>query len=62
MALTKLRGNIISTGTISNVKIENGTITNDKIKDGTIENSKLATPPSAGISTGKSIAMAIVFG
>lgn len=59
MALTKLRGNIVSTGTITNVKIENGTITNDKIKDGTIANSKLASP---GASTGKAIAMAIVFG
>ena len=62
MALTKLRGNIVSTGTISNAKIEDGTITGDKIKDGTIANSKLTTPPSAGITTGKSIAMAIVLG
>ena len=72
MALTKLRGNIVSTGTISNAKIEDGslanvklldgTITGDKIKDGTIANSKLTTPPSPGVTTGKSIAMAIVFG
>jgi len=72
MALTKLRGNIITAGTVSKTEIENLTVTADKIADltitnakianGTIENSKLATPPSAGITTGKSIAMAIVFG
>ena len=49
MALTKLRGNIVSTGTITNAKIEDGSITNAKLK----------TP---GATTGKAIAMAIVFG
>ena len=49
MALTKLRGNIISTGTVSNAKIEEASITNDKLK----------IQPA---STGKSIAMSIVFG
>jgi len=49
MALTKLRGNIISTGTISNAKIE----------DGSILNTKLKVSPA---TTGKAIAMSIVFG
>lgn len=49
MALTKLRGNIISTGTISNAKIEDGSITDTKLK----------TTPT---TTGKAIAMSIVFG
>ena len=59
MALTKLRGNIITAGTVSKIELENQTITNDKIADGTIQNAKLASP---GASTGKAIAMAIVFG
>ena len=49
MALTKLRGNIVSTGTITNAKIEDGSITFAKLK----------TTPA---TTGKAIAMAIVFG
>ena len=48
MALTKLRGNIISAGTITNAKIE----------DSSIQNAKLASP----FTTGKAIAMSIVFG
>ena len=69
MALTKLRGNIITAGTVSKTEIENLTVTADKIADltitnakiaeGTIANSKLASP---GATTGKAIAMAIVFG
>ena len=78
MALTRLRGNIISdnsiTGSlqiaplsivgsklqaniIASDKIIANTIINDDIADGTIENVKLASP----FSTGKAIAMAIVF-
>ena len=48
MALTKLRANIISVGTITNAKIE----------DSSIQNTKLAAP----FTTGKAIAMSIVFG
>ena len=58
MALTKLRGNIITAGTVSKIELENKTITNDKIADSTIQNTKLASP----FTTGKAIAMSIVFG
>ena len=59
MALTKLRGNIVSASTLTGVKFEAGSITNDQIKDGTIATNKLAVAPT---STGKAIAMSIVFG
>jgi len=59
MALTRLRGNIISASTLTGVKFENGSITNDQIKTGTIATDKLAVAPA---STGKAIAMSIVFG
>lgn len=59
MALTKLRGNIITAGTVSKIELENLTITNDKIAEGTIANSKLTVAPA---TTGKAIAMSIVFG
>jgi len=49
MALTKLRGNIIATGTVSNASIQLNTIADNK----------LATAP---FSTGKAIAMSMVFG
>ena len=48
MALTRLRANIIA----------NGTVTNAKIEDSSIQNAKLAAP----FTTGKAIAMSLVFG
>ena len=49
MALTTLRGNIIATGTVSNASIQVGSIADNK----------LVTAP---FSTGKAIAMSMVFG
>tara|TARA_R110000824_G_scaffold102759_3_gene244555 strand:+ start:3205 stop:3351 length:147 start_codon:yes stop_codon:yes gene_type:complete len=48
MALTKLRGNIIATGTVSNSSIQLNTIANNKL--------------AAPFTTGKAIAMSMVFG
>ena len=48
MALTKLRGNIIATATVSNAKIANTSIQKDKL--------------AAPFTTGKAIAMSMVFG
>lgn len=48
MALTKLRGNIIATGTVSNASVQLNTIADNK----------LATP----FTTGRAIAMSMVFG
>ena len=55
-------GNIIVTYRsyiISKIVPAEGTVTDSSIANGTITNAKLATP---GASTGKAIAMAIVFG
>jgi hypothetical protein len=59
----------VANGAIVSVDLATGSVTGDKlgltavnannIVDGTITNAKLATP---GASTGKSIAMSIVFG
>lgn len=49
---------VVSDDTITTAKIQNAAITNDKIADNTISNSKLTTP----FTTGKAVAVAIVFG
>lgn len=48
----------IAANAVTTAKIQNAAITNDKIADSTISNSKLTTP----FTTGKAVAVAIVFG
>ena len=69
IAPTTITGNLLASATITGDKIGSAAVTGDKIGltainannivDGTITNAKLASP---GATTGKAIAMAIVFG
>lgn len=58
MALTKLQSNGIAAAAITSAALAPNTITADDIADGSITDNKLVTPP---FSTGKAIAMSIVF-
>ena len=59
IAPTTLTGNLLASATITGDKIGLTAINANNIVDATITNAKLATP---GATTGKAIAMAIVFG
>jgi len=59
IAPTTLTGNLLASATITGDKIGLTAINANNIVDGTITNAKLASP---GATTGKAIAMAIVFG
>ena len=58
IGLTAINANNIVNGTITGNKIGQTAINANNIVDGSITNTKLATP----FTTGKSIAMSIVFG
>ena len=58
MALTKLQSNGIAVGAVTTTALGANVVTDAKILDATISNDKLANP----FSTGKAIAMSIVFG
>jgi hypothetical protein len=59
IAPTTITGNLLASATITGDKIGLTAINANNIVDATITNAKLASP---GASTGKAIAMAIVFG
>ena len=59
IGLTAITSNLIATGAVTGNKIGLTAINANNIVDATITNAKLATP---GATTGKAIAMAIVFG
>jgi hypothetical protein len=59
IAPTTLTGNLLASATITGDNLGLTAINANNIVDGTITNAKLASP---GASTGKAIAMAIVFG
>lgn len=59
IGLTAITSNLIASAAITGDKIGLTAINANNIVDGTITNAKLASP---GASTGKAIAMAIVFG
>lgn len=56
-----ISGNFIGTGSITATQIADGTITAAKITNGTITTGQFASSANSAI-TGKSVAMAIVFG